>query len=249
MSEVKILTLDIETSPIQAYTWDTFNTNISNVQVIEPSRILMFGYKWNFQKKAQVITEWGSGGHSGMVDEMWTMLDEADIIVTYNGKSFDIPHINRELILAGLTPPSPYAHVDLYRVVRSKFKFTSGKLEWIVKQLGIGEKMTHEGFDLWKKVLAGDPVAKRKMEKYCARDVGITEGLYYELLPWISAHPNVTLITGDVAACTTCSSTNLQKRGLQRTNTFTFQRYQCNSCGSYSRERQSMAGTDLVALA
>lgn len=247
MSSPKILTLDIETSPAVAYIWRTFKENISNDQILEPTRMITFAAKWLGKKNVIVKAEWGEGGHEGMVKALWELLDEADIIVTYNGKSFDIPHSNREFALIGLTPPSPYGHVDLYNTVKSKFKFMSGKLGWVVQVLDLGGKMAHEGFGLWKSVLDGDTGAQKRMERYNAQDVRITEELYIELLPWISAHPNMALLTGEVMACPTCASKDLQKRGIQRTLAFTFQRYCCNTCGAYCRSRKSIETTELVS--
>lgn len=246
MSDPRILTLDIETSPAVVYAWNTFKQNIYNDQILEPTRLITFAAKWLGDKKVTVKAEWGQGGRKEMIEELWRLLDEADIIVTYNGKSFDVPHINREFILLGLTPPQPYAHVDLYNTVRSKFKFMSGKLGWVVQVLDLGGKMAHEGFNLWKSVLAGDEAARKRMEKYNAQDVRITESLYLELLPWISGHPNMAILVGALNACPTCSSSDLQKRGIQKTMAFTFQRYYCSNCGSYSRSRKSIDTTELV---
>lgn len=246
MNKPKILTLDIETSPAVVYAWRTFKENISNEQILEPTRIITFAAKWYGSKNVIVRAEWGAGGHKEMVEELWRLLDEADIIITYNGKSFDVPHSNREFALLGLAPPSPYAHVDLYHTVRSKFRFMSGKLGWVVEVLELGGKMAHEGFGLWKSVLAGDKGAQKRMEKYNAQDVRITESLYDELLPWISGHPNMALLSGEMTACPTCAGTDLQKRGVQKTLAFTFQRYYCNDCGSYSRSRKSIDTTELV---
>lgn len=246
MSNFKILTLDIETSPAIAYVWRTFKETISNNQILEPTRIITFAAKWFGDKKVIVGAEWNDGGHEGMIKDLWNLLDEADIIVTYNGKSFDIPHCNREFALIGLTPPTPFAHVDLYHTVRSKFKFMSGKLGWVVQVLELGGKMAHEGFDLWKSVLDGDEKARKRMEKYNAQDVRITESLYSELLPWITSHPNMALLSEDDHACPACACKDLQRRGIQRTMSSSFQRYRCNACGAYSRAKKSVQTTDLV---
>lgn len=240
----KILVLDIETSPALAYIWRTFKENISNEQIVDPTRMISFSAKWVGEKKVRTYTEWDDGAF-GMVLELWDLLNEADAIVSYNGKSFDIPHINREFIFWRLDPPAPYAHIDLYQTVRSKFKFMSGKLGWVVDVLDLGGKMAHEGFGLWRSVLEGDPKAQKRMAKYNAQDVVITEALYLELRPWIGAHPSVALIDGHAHACPACGSTRLQKRGVQRTSVSEFQRYQCNECHSWSRTGRAVSKTAL----
>jgi DNA polymerase III epsilon subunit-like protein len=53
-----------------------------------------------------------------MVRQAWEMLDEADAVVGYNSKSFDMKHLNREFVLAGYPPPPPYTDIDLMNVVK-----------------------------------------------------------------------------------------------------------------------------------
>ena len=71
------------------------------------------------------------------------------------------------------------------------------------------------------------------------RDVLILDKLYQRMLPWIVGHPNVALYkdAGEHRSCPTCGSTKLQNRGLAVTKAFTYQRYQCKSCGGWGRER------------
>lgn len=242
---MRVAVVDIETSPAIAYTFGTRNVFISNEQIIQPTRTLCVGVKWIGERAVTVYSEWDEGGHEEMILKLWEVLDEADAVVGYNSNAFDIPHLNREFIEAGLLPPSPYAKIDLYQTVRSKFRFISGKLAWVVKTLDLGGKMAHEGFGLWRKVLEGDEMAQRKMAAYCGQDVRITESLYKEIKPWITNHPNEALHAGKAHACPKCGSTAVVKRGIQQTSVSAFQRYQCNGCGSYSRSGKRIASTDL----
>ena len=106
------------------------------------------------------------------------LFDQADVIVHYNGSSFDIPVINKEFIQSNLLPPSPYKQVDLLKTVRSQFRFPSNKLDYVSQTLGLGNKVSHEGFDLWVKCMEKDPSAWKRMEKYNKQDVNLLEKLY-----------------------------------------------------------------------
>ena len=64
-------------------------------------------------------------GKKKMLKEIHAMLDEADVVVTFNGDKFDLKILNQEFLMAGLGPASPYKSVDLYKVVKRKFRFTS----------------------------------------------------------------------------------------------------------------------------
>lgn len=246
MLVARVLVLDIETSPAIVYTFGMFKQNISINQIIEPTRMLSVAARWVGEKNVMLFTEWDlpertrEHNRQNMVEAIHALLDEADVIVSYNGKTFDVPHLNREFVSIGLLPPSPYAHVDLYQVVKSKFRFLSGKLEWVVKTLDLGGKMAHEGFALWSSVLDGDPGAQKRMGKYNKQDVVITESLYMALLPWITNHPHMGLIEGMPDGCPRCSSMDLQKRGVARTSLTEYQRYQCKTCGAWSRSGKKL---------
>jgi hypothetical protein len=43
------------------------------------------------------------------------------------------------------------------------------RLAFIGPFLGIGAKLEHEGFALWKKVMDGDENAQRRMSRYCSK--------------------------------------------------------------------------------
>jgi DNA polymerase III epsilon subunit-like protein len=166
------------------------------------------------------------------------MLDEADAVITYNGKSFDVPHLNREFLRNGMAPPSPFKHVDLFLTVKKQFNFPSNKLAYVAKELGIGEKTEHEGFPLWIKCAAGDKNAWAKMRKYNLQDVILTEKLYHKLLPWVSGLPNRALYgSSNNPVCPVCGSTHIQQRGYYRTNTQMYKRFQCQSCKAWGRSR------------
>jgi hypothetical protein len=172
--------------------------------------------------------------------KIWDLLDEADAVVTYNGVSFDMKHLNKDFLLIGLHPPSGYHNIDLYQTVKTRFKFQSNKLDYVAPQLGLGQKTKHEGMVLWDKVVAGDAAAWRRMERYNRQDVKLTKRLYHRILPWIVNHPNVGLWVADPRnpVCTHCGSQDLQKKGKQfNTKTQSYDRFKCNSCGTPLRGR------------
>lgn len=167
-----------------------------------------------------------------MLEGIHKLLDEADVVVHYNGIKFDIPTLNKEFIKHDMTPPAPYKQIDLLRVARREFRFQSNKLGYVAEHLGVGQKVKHEGFKLWVDCMNGDDKAWRKMEKYNKGDVIVLEGVYEKMLPWIRNHPNVGLYDKN-ASCTSCGSNKYQQRGVARTKTVTYQRYQCSDCGTW----------------
>lgn len=243
---MRILALDIETSPNLADVWSLWKQNVSLNQLRESSRILCFAAKWEDSKKVQFYSEWDDG-HATMVYAAWELLDQADAIIHYNGQRFDVPHLNREMLQEGRTPPSPYRQIDLFREVKNTFQFPSYKLAYVAPALGVGEKMEHEGHELWVRVLAGDRKAQRTMRQYNKRDVELLFPLYYKLRPWIGG-PSYGALTGE-DVCPACGSEDLRREGHAFLLTGKYQRYQCRPCGAWSRGTRRVSGTGITRVA
>lgn len=237
---MRILCLDIETSPNVVYTWGLFDQNVGLNQVISQTAVICFAAKWLGERKIHFYSD-HHDGHEAMVQAAHDLLSEADVVMHYNGRRFDIPHLHREFVEAGMTPPEPFDQIDLLTVIRGNFRYVSNKLDNISKQLGLAGKVSHEGFDLWRKCMAGDDAAWRRMRRYNRQDVVLLEELYEIVRPWVKNHPNMNLHDGD--GCPICGSSKLTKRGVRRTQVSAFQRYQCQDCGSYSRSTQRCAST------
>jgi uncharacterized protein YprB with RNaseH-like and TPR domain len=120
--------------------------------------------------------------------DLWKLLDEADIVITQNGKNFDTPKLNARFIEHGMKPPSPYKHLDTYQIARSAAKFTSNKLEYLTEKLCTKyKKLKHEkfpGFALWAECLKGNVAAWNEMRRYNKHDVLATEELYMKIRAW-----------------------------------------------------------------
>lgn len=241
MTEPRIVFLDIETSPMETLVWSLREPHIGTNQVIKPPRVICMAWKWKGEP-VQFDAEWLSGKRT-FVRQVWKVLDEADVIVHYNGRSFDVPHLNREFLEIGLKPPAPYAQLDLYRTIRSVFNFPSNRLEYVVGKLTENEKIKTD-MDLWKGVRAKDGRACAQMKKYNERDVEVLEDLYARMLPWIKQHPNVALYQdSEGLTCSVCSSPKLERRGFSYTATGKYQRYQCKKCGKWMRGTSRIATT------
>jgi hypothetical protein len=244
---MKILTLDIETSPNLAHVWRLWQENVGLNQLLEASEVLCFAAKWLGDDEVFFASQYEDGKYS-MVRLAHALLDEADVVVHYNGARFDIPHLNREFISQGLTPPSPYKQVDLLRTVKRQFRFPSNKLDYVCQALELGAKTQHTGHQLWVDCLSGDPDAWELMQEYNEHDVVITEKLYLKLLPWIISHPTVGLYEhtlADEPRCPACDSDNLERRGKAVTQVSVYQRFRCRDCGKWSRGGTKLTGVDV----
>jgi hypothetical protein len=231
---VRLLTLDIETRPNLAHVWALWDQNVGLSQIVEVGSVICFAAKWHGDRKVMFASD-HHDGHEAMVRRAHELMSEADGIIGWNSAGFDVKHLKREFVLAGLGPPAPHVDIDLLRTARRQFKFASNKLEHVARQLGVGGKVKHDGFELWVKCMADDPKAWALMKKYCVGDVVLTEQVYDRLLPWIQGHPHPGLFGGPKAGCPNCGSMALQMRGPYVTQACRYQRFQCQDCGKYGR--------------
>lgn len=239
----KILLLDIETAPHMAYIWSLWQKFIGFEAVQEHWYILCWCAKWLDEKEilSSALPDFSgydvdpSNDHEVMA-KLWTLLDEADIVIAHNAVGFDIKRVNTRFLVNGMKPPSPYKVVDTLKVARRHFAFTSNKLDSLGKLLGLGKKVDTGGFQLWIDCLNGDLKAWDNMVTYCKQDVRLLENVYRALLPYASNMPNMGVFL-DEYVCPKCGSDDVQKRGFSFTNACRYQRWVCNECGGWSRSR------------
>jgi hypothetical protein len=240
----RILTIDIETAPIEAYVWRLFDQNVALNQIKTEWSILSYAAKWLDEKK--VIYEDTSGrgakhvrSDKRLMNGLWNLLDEADIVVGQNHKKFDLKKIHARMIEHGYGPYSPIRIVDTTIEARRYFGFTSKKLEWMSKHLTETPKDAHKdfpGFELWTECLADNPRAWRQMKKYNIQDVVATEAVYLRLQPWMASHPNAAAYVEDKEArCPKCASGQMWARGYIYSQQGKYPRYQCNTCKGWAR--------------
>jgi hypothetical protein len=244
---MKILFLDLETSPNLAFVWGLWQQNVSINQLMESTEVICFGARWH-GKKEVIFKSLHHHGKKAMLDELHKLMEEADVLVGWNSAAFDSKHIKREFIENGYLPPSPYKEMDLMRVVKSQFKFPSNKLDYVAQTLGVGAKVQHSGFDLWVKCMADDKKAWAEMKEYQIQDVNLLIDLYEILKPWIKNHPHAALHEGVEGGCSNCASTNLQRRGQARTIAATYQRFQCMDCGKWLRGDKTIEKTTYKSI-
>lgn len=242
----KIVTLDIETAPLESYHWGLWEENVSVDQINVEWSILSFSAKW-LGKSAMVYMDTGGRGvkhvrdDSELLKALWHILNEADVVVAQNGAAFDIKKINARLIMAGFPPYSPIRVIDTKLVAKKHFAFTSNRLQWMSKHLTKQKKLAHKkypGFELWAACLRDDPKAWAEMRRYNCADTRATEELYLKLRPWIAGHVNVGAYSEmEVPMCPKCGSVKVQRRGSARTQTGEYYRFQCQECGGWSKSR------------
>lgn len=236
----RILILDVETFPNVAYVWRFFKENIGAKQVLEYSTLASFAYKWLGEDEV-FYQDTHHQSEKELVRRLLNVLDIADIVVAHNGAKFDLPTIQGRAMVLGLKPPSPYKIVDTLLVARYEFNFPANSLEHLAILLDVQKKGGHEkfpGFELWQECMRNNPEAWREMKIYNKQDVETLEKVYLKMLPFMKRHPNVAVFQeADALLCPKCGSNHIQSRGYVTTNVFKYKKFQCQSCGGWSRTR------------
>lgn len=257
LKEPRILVIDIETSPIVAYTWGPkWETNL--IEVVEQGKILSYSAKWlNGKQTTKALNDY-KGYKKGIVDDekivkdIHGLLNETDILVTQNGVSYDTKYLNARFMEHGLAPPSPYKNIDTKIEAKKSLRMPSYSLDDMGEYFGLGRKLSHEGFSLWKKCMSGDLKAWNMMKKYNAQDVVLTEQVYLKLRPFMKSHPNVDAYNKEdkehkkceTGNCPKCKSENTHARGYIVNSVSKYARAQCQSCGGWYRYGKNIMGKD-----
>lgn len=248
----KVLIFDIETAPMLGFVWGLWENNVALNQIHSDWHILSWSAKWlgdspnNImymdQRKAKNVED-----DKKLLEGIWELLNEADVVITQNGRAFDQKKLQARFILNGMKPPSSYKHIDTLILAKKHFAFSSNKLEYMSTKLCTKYKKlktkAFQGFDLWKECLNGNVKAWKEMEKYNKYDVLALEELYTKLIPWDNSVNFNVYNEGTVNSCT-CGNSKFVRNGYAYTNTAKYQRYLCTKCGSETRGRKNLFSKD-----
>ena len=110
-------------------------------------------------------------------------IDKANVIVTWNGKLFDLPFLNARLVKAGERDCNPQMHLDMmWYATGNSVRLASRRLDSVAKFF----KTPNQKYDVPPEVLQasrhGDAEALKEVIKHCEADVRILEDVYWRLI-------------------------------------------------------------------
>lgn len=249
MKEPRILLYDIETTHNIVALFQLFhNDYVSHQNVLNERYIVCAAWKVLGEKQVHAVSTlddaklYAKDPHSDLhvCKRLHEELSKADVIVAHNGDQYDIKFSEARMIKHGLSPLPPITKIDTLKTAKDRFLFNSNKLDYLGQYLEVGKKIPTEP-GLWLGVLKGDKSAIRKMVEYNKGDVELLERVFNKLRPYMANFPNRELY-GD-KGCPRCGSLKIQRRGVHRAVTQTYQRYQCMSCEGWFRKRKADKNT------
>ncbi len=248
----RIVLWDIETRPIEVYTWGLtqYQKRLPHTNIITDWHVLCAAWKDLGSKKVNSVTCFDSGKKDDDYNVIKTLRDEfddVDILIHHYGDKFDLPKFNARLIYHRLPPLPRILTIDTKLLIDKIAQFTSHKLDYLSVIFGFKGKIQTD-FDLWIRTIKG-PLAEREkamaeMEKYCKKDVEELENVYTVLRPYLIGHP--VIASPFTNNCPKCDSpdviahkTRASAQGIYR------QQFQCKSCGGYFTTRKSLPGKSI----
>ena len=254
----KILLFDIETTPMPVWVWDFGKQYVPPTNLVKDEdnkqrvwHVLSWAAKWLYDDNvmSDIVTpkESINRDDSRVLNSIWKILDEADIVIAHNGDRFDLRKLNARFILNDMPPPSPYKSIDTLKIARKEFAFSSNKQDFLTKTFGLDEKLKTD-FQLWIDCMNGDKKALDNMLNYNERDVVGLEQVYLKLRPYIKNHPNLGVLM-DENVCPSCGSKSIKaSNATYFTSSNEFPVYRCGGCQSPFIRSKTSLGTNKTEL-
>lgn len=249
----KVLLFDIETLPMEVYAWRLGEQNWNPDNIIRDWCVLGYSAKWLFDAKtmSNILTPKQAleRDDKSLVDEIYLLLQQADVVIAHNGDHFDLPKMNTRFLRYNMRPPSPYQTVDTRDTAKRAFGFSSNKLDYLAKYLGLPAKL-HTDFSLWVQCAKGEKESLDYMHQYNRQDIFVLEDVYVKLRPWIR-HPNMSLymdVGTESKVCPKCGSDDVDLGETYRTTASVFEAFRCNRCGSIGRMKTRQRTTAVRSI-
>ena len=245
--KAKILCFDIETSKMIFWGWRCGKQFVGPDQIIDDWHVICWSAKWLYS--TEVMSDYQTPEEAKNMDDkrvlqsIWKLLEQADIVISHNGKKFDHRKLTSRFILNGIKPNSPYAFIDTLEHSKKIGAFSSNRLNYLGQLFFRKEKLATD-HTLWTRCKAGEQEALDYMSEYCNEDVRLLEGVYLELRPYMKSHPNLgLLVESEKQVCCNCGSENLElvpeAYYLTSVNKYPVLRCMEENCGAFSRGRKA----------
>ncbi len=169
----KIVVLDIETTSLEG----DAGTLVGAGLIADSGRIEYLEAKKTSEEKS-------------LLTKLAKRLENYDVLLTWNGRSFDIPFLTTRFMKHGLDPRPilRISHIDLADVVKSRLRLTFTYLDHVCDFFQIERKKGPMGLDvphLYVRALEGDRKASSAIRDHCLDDLRATRQVFLKLKPLV----------------------------------------------------------------
>ena len=256
---------DLETSYMQGYFFDIWNINIAMSQVTKQSHLLSASWAINDEEPVGIrLTpeDVKTGNDLEVVIKLIEAINSCDVVVTFNGKRFDVKKLNTRALFWGLPPCVMPRHIDLMQDAKRLFSFPSNSMQNVSQYLGLDGKIATGGSRLWQRCAEYENYnacdsALQEMLTYNLQDIVATRDLHKRFMGWSKNTPNIGTIAKskdglDGLRCTHCGSNDVSKimvEGVSKkgyTAVSSFDLYRCGESDCRGVSRVNASGKALV---
>lgn len=248
--EPVVVFFDIETTLVQMWGWRLGEQKVGWEQIKKEPQVCVICWAVNdgkvqsatFDMSKYDPTKYDDDADKKLVSDFTKVAATADLLVAHNGQHFDLGVLGSRIMKHRLPDIAPTLIDDTYLKTKTR-RTLSHTLDYLLRYFGIGQKVNHSGYDMWKAVATKDKKALQEMKKYCMGDVEGLRKLYKYIKPYIKSNLNLSVFYGKPDICPRCSGEEtIIKRGYHRTTAGKYQRYQCNTCGWWGHDGTNLAG-------
>lgn len=172
------------------------------------------------------------------IDDSWVLeefrkraYEKCHVWVAHYGRRFDMRMIQARRLFHHLDPLEQKPSVDTWRIARDNLALHSNRLAALTDFLELPSKTPLSG-EIWRRAAIGDIKSIKYVIEHCEADIWALEGAYNKLRPFMTTHPNVNLVPGNLFACPVCGNPRIVRDGYRIAKTGTAQIYKCLNCGS-----------------
>ena len=196
--------------------------------------IFCMGWKVLGESKVHIESLWDTRRSDELDDKelclrMRKILEDADLLITYNGIQCDIPFLQTRLLHHGLDPLVPTAHKDVYYTARHKLKLSRNRLYDVQTFLGLKNEKSPVNLIQWLRALIGNKKAQQEILYHCKQDVLVLEDAYMKLRPLMIAHPRMH----GYGSCNKCGGTLMKNKTYYTTGKNNKITLKCKKCGGW----------------
>lgn len=233
---IDVRTIDLESSPVQFWGWQTGEQYVDYKQLINMSetKLITAQYMTSLSDRPKYFM-WDEGDDTRVVKGITQVINDADIVIGQNIRAFDLKLLQNRCRQLRLPPVNVDFNFDTTTHSRSSFRQMSHSLDYRSKQYGMSGKIKMEMQD-WIDIVQGKTSPKVKMIPYGLKDIIDGDKLFWLDLPYYNL-PKTTILKIRrliaqhlfVNKCTHCERNKEAKFDYRCINK-SLNKFQCNRC-------------------
>ena len=181
---MKICAMDLETTSLSALRGRVLCGSIFPIYNAPPHAIKKKAKAITFRGDTKKYREEDILDDGPLLTALRKELEKYHMIVTWNGKLFDVPFMNARLAKHGLPLYQPQMHLDLmYYAAGCSLRVGSRKLVNVQKYFGLNTAKTEISWEVWQRAASMNRNDMNEVVTHCEADVEVLAEAYHKMIP------------------------------------------------------------------